>query len=161
MSNFSENVSLTVNCPTTIWNDRFIVFTLMDIKNRILLIAVNAILFFFTVFLNLLSVIIRKSSQLKHKLCYFVILVQSTIDFLGGILEIPVFIIILNLPFVDIKSCLVFRFLFVFMLSFPSLTPVCLSAMTLERYIGVIYPFSYRTLVTQTRILIYVGRGHY
>lgn len=58
-----------------------IVFTLIDIKNRILLIAVNAILFFSTVFLKLLSVItIRKSSQLKHKLYYFVILVQSVLS---------------------------------------------------------------------------------
>lgn len=130
----------------------------MDMQNRFLLISVNAVLIFSTIFLNLISVItIRKSSQLKNKICYFVILVQSAVDCVGGISSIPLFIITLTMPSLGLKNCLVFRLIFVSMLVVPSLAPVSLSAMTAERYAGVLHPYSYQSLVTKRRVLIYVG----
>ena len=127
----------------------------MDMPNRFFLIAVNAVLIFSTIFLNLISVItIRKSSQLKNKICYFVILIQSTVDCVGGISSIPLFIITLTMPSLGLRNCLAFRSIFVSMLVVPSLAPVSLSALTAERYIGVLHPYSYKTLVTKRRILI-------
>ena len=152
------NDSLSKNCPDKIWNERFIILYKMDMQDRFLLIAVNAVLIFSTIFLNLISVItIRKSSQLKNKICYFVILVQSAVDCVGGISSIPLFMIILTMPSSGLKNCLVFRLIFVSMLVVPSLAPVSLSAMTAERYIGVLHPYSYQSLVTKRRVLIYVG----
>ena len=159
MPHFNEsNDSFSATCSHDIWNERFKILSTMDTKNRMLLIAFNAMLVFSTVSLNFLSLVtIRKSPQLKNKLCYFVILVQSAGDLVVGVVNIPLLIIILTMPLLGIENCLVFRLLFISMLLPISLTPVFLSAMTIERYIGVLHPYSYQTLVTKRRILTYVG----
>ena len=41
----------------------------------------------------------------------------------------------------------------------PAISLATLSSMTLERYIGVLYPYSYQTFVTKRRLLIYLGVG--
>ena len=41
----------------------------------------------------------------------------------------------------------------------PMLSWVTLSALTLERYIAILHPYSYKTQVTKKKLLIYVGCG--
>ena len=155
MSHASKgNNTLQEKCP----QNSFDGVIAMDTKNRILLIAFNVLLMFCTIFLNLLSVVtIRKSSQLKNKLCYFVILIQSAVDFGVGVLSITSFIAFLAIPLLGIRNCVGISLMFL-LESLPlSLSTVTLSAMTAERYIGVLHPYSYQTSVTKRRISIYVA----
>ena len=57
---------------------------------QIALLVVNCILFFSTISLNGISIItIRRSCQLRSKVCYFVILLQSVVDLIVGAAGIP------------------------------------------------------------------------
>ena len=91
--------------------------------NRIMVLVINCVSLFSTIFLNGISVItIRKSSQLKTKVCYFVILLQSIVDLGVAFLGIPLFVYGLMTPFQKIQNCtvifLAFRFPGVFQLDF-------------------------------------------
>ena len=99
---------------------------------------------------------IRKSSQLRSKICYFIILLQSIIDLSVGVLTIPLFIYYLIVPFLNTANCTLVIFAVRTLFLPMSLSISTLSAMTLERYIGVLHPFQYKTKVTKKRILIYV-----
>ncbi|CAB3988236.1 Adenosine receptor A2b [Paramuricea clavata] len=136
-----ENSTVQVKCPDFVhehWIEWILTLNKLDKTNRTLLIAFNAILIFLTIFLNLLSMItIRKSSQLKNKMCYFVILVQSVVDFGVGILGIPSFILYLStssLP-LRIQNCLVVVVLLQSYTMVLLLSNATLAAMTVERYI--------------------------
>jgi hypothetical protein len=135
-----------------------IIVNSIDMRHRIPVIAFNVILMLSTIFLNLLSVItIRKSSQLKNKVCYFVILVQSVVDFVVGIFGMPLFIVFLAASLLAIRNSLAIVILIHCVFITTALSTVTLSAMTLERYIAVLHPYSHKTHVTKGRILTYVG----
>lgn len=148
-------------CPDTVhksWNIWLLIVNRVDMKNRILLIVFNVILIFSAIILNLLSVVtIRKSSQLKNKLCYFVILVQSVVDLGIGVFSIPLFIIYLAAPLLGIQNCLAIVILLVSALLAPALSVGTLTTMTVERYIGVLHPYSYPIYVTRSHIKICVS----
>ena len=129
--------------------------------NQIAILVMNGILIFSTISLNGISVItIRKSSQLRSKICYFIILLQSIIDLSVGVLTIPLFIYYLIVPFLNTANCTLLIFAVRTLFLPIGLSISTLSAMTLERYIGVLHPFQYKTKVTKKRILIYVcGHG--
>ena len=128
---------------------------------RIAVLVINCILFFTTILLNGISVItIRKSSQLRSKVCYFPILLQSVVDLGVGVLGIPIFIYYLLFPFLDTANCTLIVLAFRNTHLTCVLSMITLSAMTMERYIGVLHPYYYQTKVTKKRILIYVfGSG--
>ena len=115
------------------WYHWFRIYNSVPVNNRILSIAFNGILALSTIFLNLLSVLtIRKSSQLKNKLCYFVIQIQSFVDLVVGLFSVPAFIVILALPLLNIQNCLCHALL-LNCLFFPSVLSIAtLSAMTME-----------------------------
>lgn len=139
------------------WEEWIIYSNCIDTTTRSYLIAFNGVLIFSTIFLNLLSVMtIRKSSQLKNKLCYFVILLQSVVDLCVGLFSIPLFIIFVATPFLGIKNCLTIVVLTNSILLLPGSSAVTLTAMTIERYVGVLHPYSYKTLLTKSRILLFV-----
>ena len=98
---------------------------------------------------------IRKSSQLRGKVCYFVILLQSIVDLGVGFLGIPLYVYFLLTPFGKIENCVAITL--VFRASYLPLgsSIINLSAIVLERYIGVLHPFQY-SKVTKKRVLIYV-----
>ena len=130
------------------------------VVNHIFAITFNGILVIPTILLNAVAIItILKSSQLKSKPCYFIILVQSVIDLAVGAFGIPLLIFFLASGIGEITNCIAARLasksaLLPFMLSC-----VTLSALTLERYIAILHPFAYKTQVTRKRLLIYVGCG--
>ena len=124
---------------------------------QIALLVLNCILFFSTISLNGISIItIRRSSQLRNKVCYFVILLQSVVDLIVGSLGIPLFIYYIISPLVKTVDCMLIIFSLRIILACCALSLIVLSAMTLERYIGVLYPFYYQNNVTKKRILIFV-----
>ena len=128
--------------------------------NHIFAIAFNGISIIPTILLNLIAAItILKSSQLKSKPCYFIILVQSVIDLVVGVLGIPLFMLYLtagvggnsscHAAIVGIKSTLI-----------PYvLSSITLFAATLERYIAILHPYDYTNWVTKKRLLKYTGCG--
>ena len=130
------------------------------VVNHIFAITFNGVLVIPTILLNAVAIItILKSSQLKSKPCYFIILVQSVIDLAVGAFGIPLLIFFLASGIGGITNCIAARLasksaLLPFMLSC-----VTLSALTLERYIAILHPFAYKTQVTKKRLLIYVGCG--
>ena len=87
------------------------------------------------------------------------VLVQSVVDLGVGILGIPLFIYCLLSPFLDSVDC-TFIILALRSTIIPcGLSIITLSAMTIERYIGVLHPYSYKTQVTRKRILAFICGG--
>ena len=126
-------------------------------RYRIALLFVNCMLFLSTISLNGISIItIRKSYQLKSKVCYFVILLQSIVDLGVGVLGIPLFIFCLSSPFLPTSNCVLVIVVRRVTYFTCGLSIVTVSAMTLERYVGVLHPYYYETHVTKKRILCYV-----
>ena len=130
------------------------------IINYIIAISFNGLLMIPTILLNAVAIItILKSSQLKSKPCFFIILVQSVIDLAVGVLSIPLLIFALASGIGGITNCIAARLAWISTLLPPMLSWVILSAMTLERYIAILHPYAYKTQVTKKRLLIYVGCG--
>lgn len=124
--------------------------------SSVLVVAINSLLIIPTIVLNAVSVAaITKSTRLSSKPCYFLVVIQSLVDLTVGAVGIPILIFSVASPMVGFQNCtvdfLVIQFLFI-----PSgISILTLSAMTIERYIGVLHPYAYSTKVTKKRILIY------
>ena len=129
------------------------------LTNLIVVFSVNGILMISTILLNAMSVItILKSSQMKSKSCYFIILVQSVIDLAVGVFAIPLFLVYLIGGITRTMSC--FRALTLRTTLLPiGISTVTLSVLTIDKYIAILHPYLYSTKVTLKRILIYVGCG--
>ena len=127
--------------------------------NYILLIVFNGILIIPTILLNAVPLImIWKSSQLSRKPCYFIILVQSAIDLAVGIVSIPLSILHLRSTLGGDANYCSIAFLTLRLTRLPlGLSTIILTALTLERYIAIVHPYSYNTKVTKKRLLAFIG----
>ena len=126
-------------------------------RYQIALLVVNCTLFFSTISLNAISIItIRRSSQLRNKVCCFVILLQSVVDISVDGLGIPLTMYYIISPYLDSVNCAFIIFAHRITLSSCGLSMIVLSAVTLERCMGVLHPYYYQTKVTKKRILTYV-----
>jgi hypothetical protein len=129
-------------------------------RKWIAMLVIVCMLLFSTIILNGISIItIRKSSQLRSKVCYFVILLQTIVDLGVGVLSIPIFIYHLLSPFLSTAKCTLLPWVLGTTYLPCALSMITQSAMTLERYIGVLHPYYYETQVTKKRILAYVCGG--
>ncbi len=125
----------------------------------IFLCIVNIVFTFSGLILNTLVIVsFLKSSQLRKKLCNFLILVLSCFDFLAVITNHPVIVVYLVvwltenyalLSEVDIYGRIATAFLG---FSFYSLL-----VMNIERYLGTHYPIFHRTSVTRRRLLTFLA----
>ena len=82
------------------------------------------------------------------------------VDLGVGFLGIPLYAYYLQTPFKKTENCVAITL--VFRASYLPLgsSIITLSAIVLERYIGVLHPFQYNSEVTKKRVLIYVcGNG--
>ena len=126
--------------------------------NHIFAISFNGILIIPTLLLNGVAVItILKSSQLNCKPCYFIILLQSMFDIAVGMLGIPLFIYYLSSSIGGISNCFAASFARRLMHAPIEGSSITVTAMTLERYIAVLHPFTYKTQVTKNRLLKFVS----
>ena len=126
------------------------------VLNQLFACAVYGLLFIPTVLLNGISIYtIRKCSQLKEKVSYFTILIQSTVDFITGVITLP-----LLTAHVLLKDVIRIENRVICWLNFNlAYFPITLSVFTLcllsfERYMGVVHPLIHRTKVTKKRIMI-------
>ena len=108
------------------------------------------------VVLNLLVIVSfwKSSSDLRKKLCYFMIMVLSCFDFLVVITTIPVVIIHLILWLDENYDALTVSRTYEKLSSlFPCFSIVALLVLSFERYLLAYYPFFHRTSVNRRRLL--------
>ena len=130
------------------------------LASHICAVVFNVILIISTIVLNAVAIItIWKSSQLNSKTCYFVVFIQSVIDLVIGVFGIPFFVIFLMNGITKILNCFVATLALRWTVFLISLSSDMLIAMTLERYIAILHPYAYSTLVTKRRLLIFVCFG--
>ena len=114
-----------------------------------------------TILLNGLSVFaIKKCSQLKEKIPYFLIMVQSIADLAVGFITIPLMSYVCMTQVLGKADCLTQRIL-INIATFPaSMSIICLTAMTVDRYLSVVYPLKHRTKVTKRKISNFIVYGN-
>jgi hypothetical protein len=128
--------------------------------NHIFAITFNGVLIVPTILLNAAAIItIWKSSQLKSKPCYFIILVQSAVDLSVGVFGIPLFLVFLSSAVGGMTNCLAVTLAFRSATLPIGISTITLSALILERYIAILHPYAYETQVTKKRLVIYLGSG--
>ena len=132
----------------------------MLLVNNVAVLTVNIILIFPTILLNAVSIItITKSSQLRNKICYFIILVQSVTDLVVGFLGIPSFVLFLNTGIGEKTNCIASILAYRSTILSVGASFFTLSALTMERYIAILHPYKYIAQVTRKRILMYICSG--
>lgn len=126
--------------------------------NQVFGILCNSILMIPTILLNGIAVkTILKSSQLSSKPCYFIILLQSLVDLVVGVMSIPLFIFYVASGIGGFSNCYVAALALRLILLPIGLSKITLTAMTLQRYIAIVHPYVHRTQVTIKRVLIFVA----
>ena len=125
----------------------------------IFLFVVNIIFTFFGIVLNTLAVVsIWKSSQLRKKLCHFMVMVLSCFDLISVVTNHPMMLIYiiswLREEDYNLKQKRIFWGIFG---AFQYISPLFLLVMSIERYLGAYYPIFHRTSVTRRRLLTLVA----
>ena len=134
------------NVSTTSYTTNFIV-------NAVVLCVVNAVFTFAGIFLNSVVILSLWSSQLRKKLCYFMILILACFDLAVVVIVHPL-IILEIISFWEttssIGSVLVNDLIpYLFALSCSALLMI-----TLERYLALVHPFPHKRFVTKGRLMI-------
>ena len=128
------------------------------ILNQIMVCVVTSLLIIPTLLLNGLCILtISKCPQLKEKVCYFLILLQSVVDLLVGVVTAPVFtaFTIVSYVFGDV-NCALYVLNYTLAYLPMGLSLISLTALSFERYMGVLHPFVHRTKVTKKKMSVFV-----
>ena len=120
--------------------------------NAVLLCVINVVFTFVGTFLNSVVIMSLCNSQLRRKLCYFMILVLSCFDLAVVVIFHPLIILETILRWLYMTSYCSIKVLYLEHLFAFSLT--ALLTMTLERYLAVVYPFFHDISVTKSRLLV-------
>ena len=122
----------------------------------IFLFVVNIIFTLSGIILNTLVIIsFWRSSQLRKKLCHFLIMVLSCFDLISVITNHPgmlLYLISWLMEDYDLLPMLVTNYLSIFSV-FLVFSFHALLVMSIERYLGAYYPIFHRTSVTRRRLL--------
>ena len=116
----------------------------------------NIIFTFSGIIVNTLVIVsICKSSQLRKKLCHFMVMVLSCFDLISVVTNHPVILVLiiswLRKDYHLRRSVSIYVYIFN---AFHFFSPVVLLVINIERYLGAYYPIFHRTLVTRRRLLI-------
>ncbi len=125
------------------------------IMNQIIFCTINCVLMIPTILLNGISILtILKSSQLKAKLCYLQILIQSAIDLGVGVISLPLYTFVRASELLGTANCVSTFVTETIAYMMFALSSISLSMLTIERYTSVLHPFVHRLHFTKRRILI-------
>ncbi len=118
--------------------------------NAGLLCAVNVVIAFFGLILNLVVIMSLLTSKLRRRLCYFMILVLSCFDLVVVLVVHPILIIeaigwLLETKFYSIEMYYLNQ-LFEFSLT-------ALLTMTIERYLALVHPYFHHRFVTKSKLI--------
>ena len=141
-----ENIEVVIRFPST-WS--FILY--------VVAFLINVSLVFSTLFLNGVAVVtIWNSSTLNKRVSFFTILIQSIVDLANGVTVMPLSTIHFFRDLIGSPSCILAYIgrKIGFLLFFFSMTTM--SAMSFERYMGVLHPFVHHVHVTKARLMKYV-----
>ena len=119
------------------------------------LCVVNIVFSFFGIVLNTLVIAsFRKSSQLRKKLCHFMIMVLSCFDLVAVVTIYPAILLYLSSWLREDYDLLrkMKRYLHISDV-FLGFSFLALLVMSIERYLGAYYPIYHRTSVTKRRLL--------
>ena len=125
--------------------------------NEVLLCIVNIIFTFVGIFLNSVVIMSLLNSQLRRKICYFMILVLACSDLV---------VVVVFHPYITVRTLLCWRaaigcdesvkedewLYHLFDFSF-----IALLTMSVERYLALVYPFSHQKYVTRSRLMVAFG----
>lgn len=126
--------------------------------NRIFLTTFNAAIIIPTILLNAIAIAtIAKSRKLSKKTCYFIILIQSMIDLAVGVFGIPSNTFVLASRIGGVSNCSAVILVQRFKMILTGVSIITLTALTLDRYIAILHPFVYKTLVTKKKMLVFVS----
>ena len=141
-----ENINVVIKFPST-----------SSVVLYVIAIVVIVSLVFTTLFLNGVTVAtIWNSRTLKERVSNNTILIQSTIDLATGLIVMPLAAMHLVRNLVGNTSCTTTYIgrKVGYLLYIYSMTTM--SAMSFERYMGVLHPFVHRVQVTKSRVLKYI-----
>ena len=125
----------------------------------IFLFVVNIIFTFSGIILNTLAIAsIWKSSQLRKKLCHFMIMVLSCFDLIAVVTNHPRMLVLITFWLKEdynfVRKTRIFPVIFGV---FHYFSPLLLLVMSIERYLGAYYPIFHRTSVTRRRLLTLIA----
>ena len=121
-----------------------------------LLCLVNVIFMIAGIFLNSVVIVsLRRSPQLRKKLCYFMILLLSCFDLVVVFFVHPV--LILATIFWSVKNYndvvkLIWKYTCIF---FSGSSGFALLTLNIERFLAIKYPFFHQTAVTKRRLVLF------
>ena len=124
--------------------------------NLIFIFAVNILFFFSGISLNSLVIIsFWRSTQLRKKLCYFMIMVLSCCDLLAVLTNhvlLPLITVLLLTGKFSVYPSWV-NISLRLSSTFPGFSLLALLVMNFDRYLATSYPFFHRTSITKRRLV--------
>ena len=159
MNNATNEVKFERNC--SMFEEQFTVVIGLPSKtllwNNIIACAVNVIIGISTVLLNGITLMIFwRSSRIRKSVCYFLLMLQSFFDFGVGIIASPLAIFALATEIAGDGRCLLGLAIGRVSMLVLVFSMATLSAMHIERYMGVVHPLIHRRSVTKRKLLKYV-----
>ena len=123
--------------------------------NYIAICVVNIVLMICTISLNMTTIIAYwKSSQLRKKTSFFLVMLLSFVDLTSGMFGQSSFVLTLIKSLIgDPLECQVLKAVQLMMCSFPSLSIGTLFLLNIERYLNIVHPFFTRKNVTKGKLL--------
>ena len=127
------------------------------VVNHVIVLVVNIFVSLLTLFLNLATIVtFRSSNHLQKKLCHFIIFVQSCNDLGIGLIVSPLYSILLASELLGSTNCKVYYAFYILFLTTAGFSLIILSAMNVERYMGIVHPLYHRNKVTKKKLLVYI-----
>ena len=125
---------------------------------QVFVCAANCALLLPIIVLNGISALtIAKSSQLRRKVCYFLILIQAVVDLTVGTVSHPLETYIRAKEILGELNCVTNFVLSTIALLPHGLTLSTTCALTFERYMGILHPIIHRVHLTKNRFLMYIS----
>ena len=126
--------------------------------NQIIFCAANCLLTIAIVLLNGLAVLtITRSTQLQGKVCYFLILVQSTVDLFVGTVSLPLYTLSRVFELLGSATCVLVHSCEMIFQVTTSASFMTLFLLTIERYASIVHPVLHRLHLRKRIILIING----
>ena len=123
--------------------------------NHVIVCVINVFLSFSTTFLNAVTMLAYwRSSQLRKKTSYFLIMLLSVCDFVIGAVCNPVYAVLLIKDLKRHGNCPLAAVFPMISDALFGMSFTVLFLLNLERYLGAIHPIFHRQKVTKFRILI-------
>ena len=121
----------------------------------IVFIILNVILVILTVSLNFVTILAYwKSTQLRKKISYFLIMLLSVIDFATGMCGNVGFVVMAVKVLKQDLDCLMFILVQLIGYSLAAMSLMTTFLLNAERYLSIVHPFFHRRTVTKSKLLL-------